>query len=245
VPRLEFDVAAIHLHAPSPMRYIDNRPDSSRYVANGVSLSSVIGWAYDLQHLSTSLENSPEWTHTTLYDITAKSDAATDQYLAKLNQKDAYAEKRHMLQGLLADRFDLKIHPETKVSTIYELVTTPRTAELMTPVQGNVSKTISSCVPIHNSAIGIEVLSKGCPFTFLFSDIQHAAGTYVIDHTGMSGMYAYHLMSSDEGGTAPDGEERYPALMDAVHEQLGLELKRKKGLVTYWVVDSIEKPTPN
>jgi uncharacterized protein (TIGR03435 family) len=59
-------------------------------------------------------------------------------------------------------------------------------------------------------------------------------------------MYAYHLMMwSGSSRTLQDGEERYPDLVDALREQLGLELKKTKGPVTYWVVDHVERPTPN
>ena len=46
----------------------------------------------------------------------------------------------------------------------------------------------------------------------------------------------------------PEGapsDDKYPPLKDAVRDQLGLELKPTKGPVTFWVVDHVERPTPN
>jgi len=180
-----------------------------------------------------------------MYTINAKSDAATDEALERLSDSDALAEKRHMLQVLLAERFKLKIHPETRISTTYELVATPRAAKLMTPVQGDVGKTINSCTPSHFSKKGLEIESKGCPFSYFFSDLQQMMGTNVVDHTGMTGMYAYHLMHRPPTWPLHPDEEQYPDTVDAVREQLGLELKQTKGPVTFWVVDHVEKPTPN
>jgi uncharacterized protein (TIGR03435 family) len=148
-PHMVFDVVSIREYRPDGgTRYIDNLPHNSYYHAEGGGLWGLILGAYDL-HMVTQLENLPHWGFETMYTINAKSDAATDEALEKLSDSDALAEKRHMLQVLLAERFKLKIHPETRVSTTYELVATPRAAKLMTPVQGDVGKTIGSCTPSH------------------------------------------------------------------------------------------------
>jgi uncharacterized protein (TIGR03435 family) len=43
----------------------------------------------------------------------------------------------------------------------------------------------------------------------------------------------------------PGGEDAYPDILTAIHEQLGLEVKKTKGPTTIWVVDHIERPTAN
>jgi uncharacterized protein (TIGR03435 family) len=245
-PHLAFDVASIREYrADGGMRYIDNMPHNSLYHGEGVALWGLILAAYDLQIVN-QLENLPHWGFETMYTINAKSDPSTDEALAKLNESDAKAEKRHMLQVLLAERFHLQIHSETRTSNTYELITTSRTAKLMTPVQGDVGKTVSTCTMYFHRDKGAEVDSKGCPFHIFFSDLKQNLGTDVLDRTGMTGMYAYHLMwwptQLPQGAASGD---RYPALKDALHEQLGLELKSTKGPVTFLVVDHIERPTPN
>jgi uncharacterized protein (TIGR03435 family) len=245
-PHLAFDVASIREYrADGGMRYVDSMPHNSLYHGEGVAVGGLILGAYDL-HLVNQLENLPHWGFETLYTINAKSDPSTDEALEKLSDSDALAEKRHMLQVLLAERFHLQIHPETRISNTYELLTTSRTAKLMTPVQGDVGKTISTCNMHFSRDKGIEVDSKGCPFYIFFNDLQQNLGTDVLDRTGMTGMYAYHLMWAP--AQLPQGaasEDRYPPLTVAVREQLGLELKPAKGPVTFWVVDHIERPTPN
>lgn len=245
-PHLTFDVASIREYRSNGgMRYVDNMPHNSYYHAEGVSVWGLILGAYDLK-LAEQLENLPHGAHDTLYTIDAKSDPATDEALEKLSDDDALAEKNHMLQVLLAERFHLKIHPETRMSNTYELLTTSRTTKLMTPVQGDVGKTIGTCSMRVSRAKGGEVDSKGCPFNIFFQELEQQLGTDVVDHTGMTGMYAFHLMwwpaQLPEGDPSAD---RYPPLKDAVREQLGLELKPTKGPMTFWVVDHIERPTPN
>ena len=245
-PHLTFDVASIHEYrADGGMRYVDDEPHNSLYHGEGVSLFGLIAGAYQLK-LREQLVNLPNWADHTLYTIDARSDAATDEALEKLSDGDSLAEKRHMLQVLLEERFHLQIHPETRTSSTYELITTARAAKLMTPVQGDVGKTVNTCRMYFHRDRGFEVVSKGCPFDIFFSTLEQNLGTDVLDRTGMTGMYAYHLMWwPAQALQGVPSEDRYPALKDAVREQLGLELKPTKGPVTFWVVDHIERPTPN
>ena len=242
-PHMAFDVVSIHESGEGNMSYIDSEPKNSFYQSVRVAPRGLILNAYNL-HIASLLKNVPDWAMMTRFDVMAKSDSSTDEALAKLNDSDAKAEKRHMLQGLLADRFKLQIHPETRVSTIYELVATAQAAKLMTPVQGDVAKTVGTC-NIHFSRKGREVESRGCPFQILLSQLQQELGASVVDHTGLSGIYAYHLMWNSSLVPLQDDEERYPYIVNAVREQVGLELKETKGPVTFWVVDRIERPTPN
>jgi uncharacterized protein (TIGR03435 family) len=244
-PHMNFDVASIREYrSDGGMRYVDNMPHNSYFHAEGVGLVGLIIGAYDL-HLANQLENLPHWANDTLYTINAKSDEATDEALAKLSDRDAQAEKDHMLQVLLAQRFHLQVHPETRMSDTYELITTSRTAKLMTPVQGDVAKTISTC-SMRVFRQGGEVNSKGCPFNIFFQQLEQQLGTDVLDRTGMTGMYAFHMTwwPAQLREPAPS-EDRYPPLKDAVREQLGLELKPTKGPRTFWVVDHVERPAPN
>jgi len=248
-PHFAFDLASIREYRRGDGTAYANMPHNSLYHAEGAELIALILDAYDL-NATQLLENLPSWADTTRYTITAKSDPSTDEALAKLSDSEASAEKHHMLQLLLSERFHLQIHPEVRTAKTYELITTPRTATLMTPVHGDVAKTVSTCSPHFSRGKGADVDSKGCPFHILFSTLQLDLGTVILDRTGMTGMYAYHLMWWPQLTWSPTqlpqgDEDRYPALTDALREQLGLELKQTKGPVTFWVVDHIERPTPN
>jgi uncharacterized protein (TIGR03435 family) len=242
---LTFDVASIREYREDGgTRYVDNPPHNSLFHAEGDGLIGLILYAYDFG-VSQLLENMPSWASKSLYTINAKSDPSTDDVLAKLSDRDANAEKRHMIQLLLSERFHLQIHPESRTSKTYELVTTPRTAKLMTPVHGDLAKTVSTCSPHFSRLKGVEIDSKGCPFYILFHTLQQDLGTDILDRTGMTDVYAFHLTWWPTPLTPPSDVDRYPAMTDAVREQLGLELKKTNGPVTYWVVDHIERPTPS
>jgi uncharacterized protein (TIGR03435 family) len=240
-PHMSFDVASIRESGGGNYSGIDDEPRNSFYHADRVSVWALIFYAYDVDLMS-RLKNVPVWAEETKYDVTAKSDAATDATLAKLSDKNSYAEKDFMMRALLADRFKLQIHMETRQSTIYELVATARTAKLMTPVHRDLSKTISTCNLVPSRA-GMEMDSKGCPYSMLLGYLQQVLDATIVDHTGLSGMYTFHVMY---GWQRPrEGVESYPPALDAIREQLGLEVKKTQGPATFWVVDHIERPTPN
>jgi uncharacterized protein (TIGR03435 family) len=247
-PHLTFDVSSIREYkVGSGFRYIDNESSSSYFHAEGTNVGALIAAAYDIK-LRQMIKNLPAWSHT-LFTITAKSDSSADEALFKLNKEDAEAEKRHMLQQMLADRFHLKIHQETKEGITYELIATPRAELLMKPVTGDPVRTVFTCSP-HSSSKGVEINSKGCPFPILFSRLKQELGANILDrtkmNTGLEGMFAFHLMWDPfENRPQEQDVERYPKIIDAVREQLGLELRKTKGPVTIWVIDHIERPTEN
>jgi len=240
-PHMTFDVVSIHESRGVGMSFTNSRPKTSYFHSERVTPMTLLVYAYDLDSLDL-LENVPEWAKTTFYDVTAKSDASADEALAKLSDKDSGTEQDHMLGAMLADRFKLKIHPEVRASTVYELLTTPRTAKLMTPFHGDTAQTLNTCRPIPSTA-GQEMDSKGCPFSFLLTSLRTALGSTVVDHTGLSGMYTFDIKWGSS--KAPEGEDTYPNILFAIREQLGLEVKQAKGTITVWVVDHIERPTPN
>lgn len=82
----------------------------------------------------------------------------------------------------------------------------------------------------------------------------------IVDQTGLTGRYDFHLMFATEGGgalsavpdggdltaAAPQASDPEPTLISAVESQLGLKLERKKLPVDFLVVDHAEKkPTQN
>lgn len=242
-PHLSFDIAAIHETRDDGVSYIDNVPGSSAIRVHNLSAWGIVYVAYGLRIMDL-LVNEPAWAKTTRYEIQARSDAATDAALAQLGTAEFLAEKEHMLQRMLAERFQLRIHPEERMANTYMLTATTRVKDRLIFVPGDASKTISTCSAMF-SAKGEEIDAKGCPFALLLSQLRDATGTEITDGTGLTGTYAYHLKFRPAALPERSEEEQYPDLIDALHEQLGLELKRTKGPVTFLVIDHMERPTAN
>jgi uncharacterized protein (TIGR03435 family) len=90
--------------------------------AENVNLLMLIQWAYGVG--KDRLSGAPEWFNTDRYDIDAKMDGETADALKKLTPDELKIVRQHMLQALLAERFDLAIHSETKELAVYNLVIT-------------------------------------------------------------------------------------------------------------------------
>ena len=93
---------------------IDDTDDG--YVAENVTLKALISDAYHLK--PDDISGGPDWVDSDSYDINAKVAASDGTAQVKLTK----AERRQMLQTLLADRFSLAVHNETKDAAIYGLV---------------------------------------------------------------------------------------------------------------------------
>ena len=119
VPTMTFDVASIR-----------QSPDANSYTLSGYfqphsSSLRVVNWdAMNLLSLAYGVRwdqivGMPSWH--AMFDIQAKSDDTTEERLAKLDKDQAKLEQQHMLQVLLADRFKLKTHWETREGLTYNL----------------------------------------------------------------------------------------------------------------------------
>ncbi len=69
-----------------------------------------------------NVSGGPDWASSTYFHVNAKSNSSVDAMLAKLTDKQGRKEKQHMLQLMLADRFQLKVHRVVREATVYDLV---------------------------------------------------------------------------------------------------------------------------
>jgi uncharacterized protein (TIGR03435 family) len=147
-----------------------------------------------------------------------------------------------MLQSLLADRFSLKVHHESKVLPIYELV-----------VAKDGSKMKESDFPESNTnGIG-RLTAKGMPMADVALLLTIFVNRFVVDKTGLRGRYDFDLhWTPDSWVDVPEQISRFlpekvfgPSIFTALREQLGLRLQPTKGPVDILVIDHIERPSEN
>lgn len=190
---------------------------------------------------------APNWVNTDLFDVEAK---VSSEDAPKLNSL-TIEQRRFMLQSLLAERFNLKYHHETKELPVYTLVVAkdgPKLKEAVTQgaemrrgIRGNGRGDFEGMNA--NMNVLCHVLS-GQP------ELSHT----IIDKTGLTGGYDFHLQwtPADSSPAGPDGnsassesDSNKPSLFTALQEQLGLKLQLQKGPVDVIVIDHIDKPSPN
>jgi uncharacterized protein (TIGR03435 family) len=200
------------------------RITTGRVIMENVSLKKVTLWAYGIPDDREYALAGPGWLTTEHFNVQASFPA------------DALpAQVRQMTQALLADRFKLALHPETRQLPIYALVVAKNGAKIH-PVEDGQPRT--------GGRIGHFEATK--------TSMQHFAdllarllSQQVVNETGLQGVYDFTLE------WAPDdmkvgAETSGASLFTALQEQLGLKLEARKGPVEVLVVDHVEKaPTAN
>jgi uncharacterized protein (TIGR03435 family) len=160
-----------------------------------------------------------------------------------------------MLQSLLAERFKMKFHRETRELPILALLVAKGGPKLIPATQSDVASPNRNSAPqatLGSSAVaGAGGAASVSPSGNRLSTM-HSIGTLtsfagslsrnvdrpVIDMTGLTGTYDMRL--AFKPSNAPP-EDSGPSIFTALTEQLGLRLEARKGPVEVIVIDSIEK----
>jgi uncharacterized protein (TIGR03435 family) len=257
VPTMTFDVASVRESKldPNLPHRVGGRfqPHSTSLELENVQLYWLITMAYGVElH---QVKGIPDWGWTS-FNIEAKSDSEADERLAKLNDKNAALEQQHMLQALLADRFNLKDHWTTEEGKVYHLVVTKGGAKLlpagsMAPDAEEAKWLGDHPAPafhrLGDSQHGFTYYCHSCGMGDLARLLGAQTGKDVLDQTGITGKFDFRLHYS--GRTADDNSEnnpmKWPQMIDAVQDQLGLKLETVNGEAKMLVIDHVERPSEN
>jgi uncharacterized protein (TIGR03435 family) len=166
-----------------------------------------------------------------------------------------------MLKNLLAERFKLRVHTETRQVPVYALTVSregrlgenlrqsPQDCELPSVVQALADTSLditgrSVCRETATVEDAMRVMSGAGPIALLVQALQRSSDRPLIDSTGLTGNYEWQLrFSAFQGGGVPFA--RTDGMFTAVEEQLGLKVEPRMGAIDVLVVDSVEMPTPN
>jgi uncharacterized protein (TIGR03435 family) len=254
IPTLTFDVASIRESPPADSITVSfqNPAHSSVLRLTNNRVMDLIVMAYGLPYYN--IAGGPDWVRGTLYMIEARSDSSVDEKLARLSDADARREKQHMLQVLLADRFQLKTHWITKEGTNYNLVLAKKGPKLNTDLKPPSAEELARfgnrpVPPIYQQGdgrLGYQFIAHGCSMKILADTLMGQMDAPVTDQTGLAGTYDFTLQYN---GTLPGTGSNDPAawspLITALPEQLGLRLEPVKGPVEVLSIDHIERPSAN
>ncbi len=128
----------------------------------------------------------PEWTNETLYDINAKPAAGSN------TSREQMAD---MLQALLADRFTLELHRETRATDGFAVVPVRRgtlgaglkTSDIDCDTTPETARCRSTPTPDSTFIVA------GAPMRVLIQELVIALNAPVVDETGLAGMYDFDL----------------------------------------------------
>jgi uncharacterized protein (TIGR03435 family) len=166
-----------------------------------------------------------------------------------------------MQQFLLADRFHLKAHFETRVLPVYELVPAKgglKITEVLAPPErkpGDHPVHLRSCDPLSPGSFEVMLNSNGlrvfngCAIKIqsLVRPIGPDVGDRpIVDHSGFTGYFdiknlTWAPLGNADATSTPDA----PSLSEALQEKLGIKLVSAKDPIEVLVIDSIDRPSPN
>jgi uncharacterized protein (TIGR03435 family) len=207
-------------------------------IRNG-PLRAIVRSAFGLQAFE--VVGGPDWIDTDGWDVTAKAEAGAERQ-----------PTGPMMQSLLADRFKLVAHKETRDLPLYALVFARQDRVFgqklhasSTDCQKEVSAVIARTgrppspdapplcgIRSRSGHIELNATRISPNFVRALADIT---GRSVVDKTGLTGVYDAELVWNDS--------EEGPSLFTAIQEQLGLKLEAQRGPVEVLVIDHVERPT--
>jgi len=218
-----FEVASVkRAEGGGPPGDIARNMDSSpgHFAMRNVPLRYAIEWAYDLKDYEIS---GPDWIKADeRYDIIANSPGASE------------AQMRQMLQTLLVQRFQMKLHRETRELPVYVLILgkgAPKFKEAAADEETGLGGGATGAKFLH------QPISR---FTFL---LTRRMDRPVLDLTGLKGFYDFTVDLSGLGfnGQPPAVDTDGPSIFTAVQNDLGLKLEARKQPIEILVLDSVNK----
>ncbi len=241
-PRPSFEVASVK-PTPAARRgfdfgtYFRSLP-GGRFSAENVPLGMLVMKAYSVDSSQIVGGNSLRFGGET-YDIEARADDRDPRYKAAQATGPAAHEALldSMLQSLLADRFKLAVHRETKETSGYALVIAKGGPKLKQPTEAR-SGDGSIAVAGRGHLKGQEA-----PLSMLVAQLTRLVGRPVVDQTDLEGGFDFDLEWTPED--TPADLAQGPSVFTAVQEQLGLRLEATKEQTETLVIDHVEKLDAN
>lgn len=214
-----FEVASVKPAAPGNRTRVAYLP-GGRFTATSMALTTLLSLAYDMREFQ--MVGGPAWMASARWDVSAKTD----------NSSATSKEMSTMLRALLAERFKLVLHPETRTLPVYELSVAASGLKIKESAKDKERSLNGGSGRAVGAQVSMETLSQ-----FLSMQLSRA----VRDRTGVSGAFDIALT------WAPDVSQDLsaPSIFTAVQEQLGLKLVSARGPVESIVIDSVERPTSN
>ncbi len=200
-----------------------------------LALRDMIAFAYSVADYQVS---GPLWLRQDRFNIAAKADSP----------ETGEDEMRPLLQKLLAERFHLAAHRETRQLSAYVLVAAKRGPTLHPADPGGAAMPFKKA----NKADVGRIHSDSMTMPQFAEVLSRRLGYPVQDMTGLKGAYRIRLEWTAEnqpqkiktGKPAKDHDQ--PSIFTALQEQMGLRLEARKTAVEVYVIDRIDRsPTEN
>ena len=247
----QFDVVSIKPHPYDPARGGGMRtlPDGT-FMMTSQPIWSIIAYASPVAVLPRNIKGLPDWARTEAFDIIAKP--APDSHPTR-------DQRNEMMRNLLIERFKVAGHVDEEEQTTFAMVVARSDGQLGPQLK----KSTADCGqppsdaapqprPPTPSRCGMRmgqgtIEVTGMALDRIVNSFTGPAGGQVFNRTGLDGAYDFTMHFAPPflraDGSAPTDDA--PQFVTALQEQLGLKLVPEKTKVKVFVIDHIERPTPN
>jgi uncharacterized protein (TIGR03435 family) len=210
-----------------------------------MTLKSYVMSAYNVK--AYQVTGGPSWIDDSTYNIVAKLETAEMPKLpANLTpgqRATAEEERLHMaLQGLLTERFQLKLHHEAKEMPAYALTVVKSGFKLKeaSETEGCGTKSKGNGTSVNFTATCVDMARFA-------NYLARVTKQPVSDETHLQGSYSFGLEYTPDDLKAATSTDlpALPSLFTVLQQKLGLKLEQKKVPVDIIIVDSAERPSEN
>jgi len=225
-----FDVVSVKPNESGEVGGSAGQLRGGRFAAENATLLGILMIAYGLHGYD--VVGGPSWVHTDRYDVDTRAPGNPPIEVLRL-----------MLQNMLAERFKLSGHFEKRQLDGFALVT--MNGSKLGP---NLHVAAVDCTtPVRDAKCAGGYLRTGDlktigePLSRLTAVLGTFLGKPIVDDTRLSQPFDMTLRWSSDVSSATD----VPYLLTALQEQLGLRLDAKRVPVDVFVIDHLERPTPD
>ncbi len=224
VARPTFEVISVKPTQGNPMNSGFRRANPGGLNATNVTVRMLIEYAYDVR--DDQISGGPAWLDSEKYEVLGKPpdspEAASGAQVVRLRT-----------QSLLADRFHLALHRETKEMPVLVLTVAKNGPKGLKASSAASTDYVTNGHHLDCRRVSMETFGK-----FL----ARQTGRSVTDKTGIVGDFDFTLDWTPDDGAAV---QQFPPFFLALQEQLGLRLEQQKGPVEVLVVEHAERPAEN
>jgi uncharacterized protein (TIGR03435 family) len=236
-----YEVVTIKPHQAGLDNGMSASSTADGFSASGMTFPVLLQNAFSLKTRD-QIVGLPSWATSDSFDIAAKMDAETAASLQKLPKEERRRARQQMMQALLADRFGLKVHHESRELPVYNLIV----------AKSGIKMKISTSESSGSSMSNSNYTAQGSTVEGIAFTLSSIVGRQVIDKTGLADKYDFKLTWTPDEMRAPSdasaaatAADSAPSIFSAIEEQLGLKLVSAKGPIDVVVVDHVERPSEN
>jgi uncharacterized protein (TIGR03435 family) len=192
------------------------------------------------------LLRGPDWLRKDQFEIEAKMPDDSPDYTGTQFVNLRAPQLQLMLQALLADRFRLKVHHETKDLPVYALTIGKRGPKFKKSDGSKEPLLMFRPTVQPNGPKIIQLVGENGTMQELVDLYGKFMDRPVVDRTGLKDRYDFTMdYEADADKPGPFTELTGPGLFKAFEDQLGLKWEATKGSVEVLVIDHAEKPSEN